>query len=332
MIVKRKGGYHVLSESGKNLGGPYSSKSQAVKRLQQVEFFKHSKSVVDPELVKSGKYELCKAVIPPVKATPPPTGDVVRPVAEQEPQTTSVTDFSTGQTRQEHVGGNPGKAKTISKVYADQMSPEEIEKWKLRGYTIGKSVLTLVKSCGRLYLAFKSMLGQEGRSGPVIPPPTAKIDDSAETDHVKNQLSYDKPKTKTKNNQTFSSVPSLDQSGRDFPSAPKSMNIPATDVVFPSTPVNTWNINHKSKNIVGVVFKSEGDKLSGGVGDDVPFGALNKKQLNMGKKVEMEHTNKPKLAKEIAGDHLSEQLKSGKTKKDQDYYTKLKKVESGGEH
>lgn len=43
MIKKVKGGYKVLSESGKNLGGPYKSKAQAEKRLRQVEFFKHKK-------------------------------------------------------------------------------------------------------------------------------------------------------------------------------------------------------------------------------------------------------------------------------------------------
>ncbi len=44
MIKKVKGGYEVVSEkSGKNLGGPYKSKGQAEKRLQQVEYFKHKK-------------------------------------------------------------------------------------------------------------------------------------------------------------------------------------------------------------------------------------------------------------------------------------------------
>lgn len=41
MIVKRGGGYHVTSESGKNLGGPYKFRRAARKRLRQVEFFKH---------------------------------------------------------------------------------------------------------------------------------------------------------------------------------------------------------------------------------------------------------------------------------------------------
>lgn len=44
MIVKRKDGYFVLSEkTRRNLGGPYKTREEAVKRLQQVEFFKHIK-------------------------------------------------------------------------------------------------------------------------------------------------------------------------------------------------------------------------------------------------------------------------------------------------
>ena len=41
MIRKTKGGYVVKSKGGKNLGGPYRSKAAAVKRLRQVEYFKH---------------------------------------------------------------------------------------------------------------------------------------------------------------------------------------------------------------------------------------------------------------------------------------------------
>jgi hypothetical protein len=44
MIKKVKGGYQVLSESGKkNLGGPYKTRDEALKRLRQVEFFKRKK-------------------------------------------------------------------------------------------------------------------------------------------------------------------------------------------------------------------------------------------------------------------------------------------------
>lgn len=43
MIKKVKDGYKVVSESGKNLGGPYKSIDTAKRRLKQVEFFKHKK-------------------------------------------------------------------------------------------------------------------------------------------------------------------------------------------------------------------------------------------------------------------------------------------------
>lgn len=44
MIVKTSKGYKVVSESSrKNLGGPYKTRAQAVKRLQQVEYFKQRK-------------------------------------------------------------------------------------------------------------------------------------------------------------------------------------------------------------------------------------------------------------------------------------------------
>jgi hypothetical protein len=43
MIKKVSGGYKVLSSKGKNLGGPYKTKAEALKRLRQVEFFKRQK-------------------------------------------------------------------------------------------------------------------------------------------------------------------------------------------------------------------------------------------------------------------------------------------------
>ncbi len=44
MIRKIEEGYQVLSEKGKNLGGPYKTLEEAKKRLRQVEFFKHHKT------------------------------------------------------------------------------------------------------------------------------------------------------------------------------------------------------------------------------------------------------------------------------------------------
>lgn len=43
MIRKVSGGYRVLSSKGKNLGGPYKTRAEALKRLRQVEFFKRHK-------------------------------------------------------------------------------------------------------------------------------------------------------------------------------------------------------------------------------------------------------------------------------------------------
>jgi len=60
------------------------------------------------------------------------------------------------------------------------------------------------------------------------------------------------------------------------------------------------------------------DYLKGGLADKRNYSKFNKKQLSMGTKVEMEHTNKKKLAREIAGDHLAEHPR---------YYTALKKME-----
>ena len=51
-IVKRKKGYHVVSEEGKNLGGPYSSREKAEERLKQVEFFKYKGRLDFSRLVK----------------------------------------------------------------------------------------------------------------------------------------------------------------------------------------------------------------------------------------------------------------------------------------
>jgi len=41
MITGHAGAWYVKSRKGKNLGGPYKSKTAAEHRLKQVEFFKH---------------------------------------------------------------------------------------------------------------------------------------------------------------------------------------------------------------------------------------------------------------------------------------------------
>ena len=64
--------------------------------------------------------------------------------------------------------------------------------------------------------------------------------------------------------------------------------------------------------------KEETDKLKGGLADNQPDKKFDKKQLELGKKVEKEHTKDPKLTKEISKDHLTEDPK---------YYTHLTEME-----
>lgn len=68
-------------------------------------------------------------------------------------------------------------------------------------------------------------------------------------------------------------------------------------------------------------FTEEGweeDVIPGGLADDVPASKFDPKLLSEGIKVEMEHTSDPDIAREIAKDHLMEDLQ---------YYRKLRKVE-----
>jgi len=55
-------------------------------------------------------------------------------------------------------------------------------------------------------------------------------------------------------------------------------------------------------------------KLSGGIGDNTPINQISPTELSTGIQIEMEHTNDPKIAKEIAIDHLTI---------DPEYYKKL---------
>ena len=61
-----------------------------------------------------------------------------------------------------------------------------------------------------------------------------------------------------------------------------------------------------------------GDKIKGGKADDNSPQEFDKEQIKMGLKIEMEHTDDPMIAIEIAMDHLSEFP---------DYYTRLDKME-----
>lgn len=72
-------------------------------------------------------------------------------------------------------------------------------------------------------------------------------------------------------------------------------------------------MNYKSYYLKSLGFSE--DILPGGKGDNIQSSKIDPNQLEMGIKVEMEHTHDPALAKEIALDHLTE---------DPQYYDKLK--------
>lgn len=61
------------------------------------------------------------------------------------------------------------------------------------------------------------------------------------------------------------------------------------------------------------------DKLKGGISDDKVPSDFSKKDIERGVSVELEHTNDPDLAKEIAIDHLDEH---------KDYYISLEHMEN----
>jgi hypothetical protein len=71
----------------------------------------------------------------------------------------------------------------------------------------------------------------------------------------------------------------------------------------------------KLSNLVRLAQK---DRLPGGLGDQKTDQDFDKRQLDQGVKVEMEHTSDPELAREIVRDHLTE---------DPQYYEKLKTIE-----
>lgn len=76
----------------------------------------------------------------------------------------------------------------------------------------------------------------------------------------------------------------------------------------------------RGKTIVKQHTRKVKEYIKGGMARGKPDSRYNKKQLAMGRKVEMEHTKNPKIANEIAKDHLEEFP---------NYYTELAKMEKG---
>ena len=75
---------------------------------------------------------------------------------------------------------------------------------------------------------------------------------------------------------------------------------------------NDWDVSYRE--FYEDIIAEQVNTLTGGVGDTTAPSNVNTKELAIGVQVEMEHTNDPKIATEIAMDHLTE---------DPEYYTKL---------
>ena len=75
---------------------------------------------------------------------------------------------------------------------------------------------------------------------------------------------------------------------------------------------NDWDVSYRE--FYEDIIAEQVNGLTGGVGDTTAPSNVNTKELAIGVQVEMEHTNDPKIATEIAMDHLTE---------DPEYYTKL---------
>jgi len=86
----------------------------------------------------------------------------------------------------------------------------------------------------------------------------------------------------------------------------------------PDAPPDSKDVALKEAQRYQIEAAIEGDRIPGGLGDDVPYSDVDQEELKLGISVELEHTSDKDLAAEIAKDHLIE---------DAHYYTKLKKFE-----
>jgi ribosomal protein S6--L-glutamate ligase len=92
---------------------------------------------------------------------------------------------------------------------------------------------------------------------------------------------------------------------------------PMKTFVVSSSPDGYSPAEAKGKPHLGIIFESK-DQVLGGKGDEKSDSDFDKNELEIGSMVEFEHTKDPKIAKEIARDHLTEDPK---------YYSKL--IKSG---
>jgi hypothetical protein len=102
----------------------------------------------------------------------------------------------------------------------------------------------------------------------------------------------------------------------DYMTRPNDMNVTANPLSSSiKESFGEWIIKPKQKDII-----------KGGMADNVPDNEFDDTELSKGIAVEMEHTNDPDIAKEIAKDHIFETgKKNGKIKSP--YYDELDKME-----
>lgn len=82
-------------------------------------------------------------------------------------------------------------------------------------------------------------------------------------------------------------------------------------------------VSSMRSELIDITLSKLADSIPGGLADKKTDANYDSKQLAMGEKVELEHTDDKAKAREIARDHLEEIP---------DYYTRLKKMESEAEH
>lgn len=106
----------------------------------------------------------------------------------------------------------------------------------------------------------------------------------------------------------------LERRGWKFPELPQPENI-KDQVLKRMRELLKKHDTNESKSSALASFLLEDDIPGGRAPDNHQWGYIDKDQLAIGTKVEMEHTDDPGVAEEIAADHLTE---------DPEYYTKLK--------
>lgn len=132
------------------------------------------------------------------------------------------------------------------------------------------------------------------------------------------------PEGKEKKNESFDSPKEDDEEYLDKTTDPKGTQANKYDKGYHYPSIDALKVDHEQlKKLAEELdlddIDNDGDQLEGGLADDADVMDFDKDQILRGIEVEMEHTNDPRIALEIAMDHLKEIP---------DYYTHLEDMES----